>query len=112
EPRRGLVEEQDARSRHDRARDGEQPTLAVREVLGDATEVVLKPELLDDADGLAAERQLARMREIGEVRQEVVGVDRRLEIREHGRVLEELERLEGPRDPRTCAARGRQASDV
>ena len=59
-----LVEQQDARLRRDRARDREQPPLAVGEVLDDAVEVVLEMELLDRADDLGRQRRVDRPDEV------------------------------------------------
>ena len=94
EPGGGLVEEQHAGLRGDGAGDGEQPPLAVGEVLDLAQQVGLEPELLDRGDDGAGHRRLARPDEIGQVGEAVARVVGRPQVVEHGRVLEQLERLE------------------
>ena len=102
---RRLVQQQHARLGGDGVGDGQQPTLAVGEVLDGPPEVVLDLELADRCHDLAGQRWIDRVHEVADVGPAVARVGRGAQVVEHGRVLEQLERLERARQPDAGALR-------
>ena len=108
-----LVEQQHARLGGDGPGDGQQPALAVGQVLHRAQQVVFEAELADRRDDLAGQRRVDRVHEVAQVRPAVARVGRGAQVVEHGGVLEQLQRLERPAETRrgpAWPARGAMSS--
>ena len=74
--------------------DGQQPPLAVGQVLDVAVEVLVELELRDGPHHLGWERRVDRPDQVEHVRAEILRIGGHAEVLEHRRVLEQLERLE------------------
>ena len=92
--------------------DGEQATLAVRQVFDVPVQILVELELDDRPNHLGGKRWVDRTDEVARVGAKVLRIGGDAEVLEHCRVVEQLERLERPRQPGPRSLERRQVCDV
>ena len=107
-----LIEQEHAGAHRHRPGDRQQSSLSVRQVPDIAMQILVELELQDGPHHLGRKRRIDRPHQIERVRAEILRVCRHAEVLEHGRVLEQLERLERPGHTRPGALHCRRLRQI